>query len=171
MHHGYVRRVYTSGMDQHDPSTYVVCRCCGAKPKTLTGVHLAQCAGITTAEYRSRYPDAPFMSEATKRSCARSGTENGNWQGGKTIKYCGCGQKLSRRNRSGLCRPCSTRGERNPFYGKTHDPATRQRMAASQQVRDPSTRSGGRRAYADARAHGLAVWAKRTPEEQEAMKG
>lgn len=150
-----------------DNFSFVVCRCCGEKAVAITGVHLKKCSNFTTKQYRQQFPDAPFMAENLKAKCSKPGSANPNWRGGKTIKYCACGKKLSRHNRSGFCRPCSTRGERNPFYGKKHNIDTRRRMSAAQQLRDPQTRKWGVTDFKTASINGKKYWESLSSIEQE----
>jgi group I intron endonuclease len=65
----------------------------------------------------------------TRRSY--KGSENPNWKGGASFKdYCKCGN-LKKPNAK-TCNECRDRsGENNPFYGKTHSAATKQKMRSA----------------------------------------
>ena len=72
-----------------------------------------------------------------------SGSNNPNWQGGKTIKHClDCGKRVSRNNKGGRCKSCAKMGSLNSFSGKKHTDETRIKMVKSNALRDKSTYKG-----------------------------
>jgi very-short-patch-repair endonuclease len=145
----------------------MVCLECGKQVRSINYQHLRSCSGITPREYQARHPGAPLIDEDVRTAIGRAGERNPNWQGGKTIKHCECGKRLSRHNRSGFCTSCSRRGDRNPFHGKTHTSETRSRMKDSNQMRDRSTYRGGGADPAILSQRRREEWARRTPEEKE----
>jgi len=144
----------------------MICQECGAQVRNINYRHLQSCCGLTPEQYRTRHPGPPLIDADVRASIGRPGESNPNWQGGKTIKYCRCGKRLSRNNRSGLCTSCSRQGEKNPFHGKTHDAETRQRMKESSRNRDPSTYRGGGADPEVLSERRREEWARRTPEEK-----
>ena len=124
--------------------TTIKCLLCEKELKAIGASHLKACSNISTQEYKNRFPNAPFMAEATTRKFSKVGASNNNWCGG-TSKSAGectiCSKILDRRNKSGYCnshRPRS--GEDNPFYKKKHSNETRKQMEVSASNRDNSTR-------------------------------
>lgn len=56
------------------------------------------------------------------------GDGNPNWRGGSSIGNClDCGKQILPTNKR--CMICSKIGENNPFYGKTHDEKTKQKLS------------------------------------------
>ena len=97
----------------------MICKCCNKQVKSINGQHLKKCSNITIKTYLSKYPNSELIDDDVKKSFGLSGEKNNNWQGGKTIKNCvECTSKLSRNNKSGFCRPCSKKGDRNSFFNK-----------------------------------------------------
>jgi hypothetical protein len=62
---------------------------------------------------------------------------NPNWKGGKSFKYCECGNKIALVNNTCLnCRDKS--GENNPFFGKQHSHETKKKMSEKRIGKKPS---------------------------------
>lgn len=122
----------------------MICKECKKEVKSINGQHLKKCSKFTIGEYLKKYPDSQLIDEDVKKSFGLPGDKNNNWQGGKTKKSCTeCAKKLSKNNKSGLCRSCSRKGEKNPFFNKTHTVKTRKKMAKSNALRDPETYKPG----------------------------
>lgn len=145
----------------------MICLECGAQVRSINFKHLKSCCGLTPGEYRERHPGAPLLDEDVRLSIGMPGESNPNWRGGRTIKHCECGKRLSRSNRSGLCISCSRKGERNPFHGREHSGDTRLRMKESNRHRDPATYRGGGADPAVLSERRRQEWARRSPEEKE----
>ncbi len=145
----------------------MTCLECGAQVLSINFKHLKRCCGLTPQEYRVRHPGAALVDEDVRKALGRAGESNPNWQGGRTIKHCECGKRLSKHNRSGMCVSCSRKGERNPFHGRTHSDETWQRMKESNRRRDPSTYRGGGADPEVLSELRRKEWARRTPEEKQ----
>jgi G:T-mismatch repair DNA endonuclease (very short patch repair protein) len=146
------------------------CEECGRVVRSINYRHLQSCSGITPLEYRSRHPAAALMDADVRASVGRAGDANGNWRGGKTIKFCrDCQKRLAASNRSGLCSSCTKIGIRNPFAGKRHNAVTRAKMKVSNTRRDPATYRGGARAGETMSAARRKDWANRSPTQREEM--
>lgn len=145
----------------------MICFECGAHVRSINFKHLKSCCGLTPQDYLAKHPGASLIDDDVRTAISRPGEQNPNWQGGKTIKHCACGKRLSRHNRSGFCVSCTRRGERNPFHGKQHGPETQRRMQEGQRSRDRSTYRGGGadpKLLSELRRQ---EWARRTPEEKQ----
>ena len=78
----------------------------------------------------------------------RSGDKNGNWQGGKSIKYCcDCGKKIKVRNER--CMACSKNGKNNPFFGKNHTKDTIEKLKECRKKNSHILPSNTKKIYAE----------------------
>lgn len=144
----------------------MICLECGAEVRSINYRHLMRCCGLSPHEYRVRHPGAALLDDDVRASIGRLGETNPNWQGGRTIKHCECGKRLSKNNASGLCISCSRKGTRNPFHGKAHTDGTRLRMKEANRRRDRSTYRGGGADPEVLSARRREEWARRSPEEK-----
>lgn len=90
----------------------VTCLICSREYKMITVLHLRK-HGITIQQYKEQFPHAELTSPATHlKQCMSATLANAD---------------LERRRRQSE----RMSGEKNPFYGKTHDDETRQAMSAN----------------------------------------
>lgn len=91
---------------------------------------------ITKAIHK-RYDD---MTEEERKNLGRWGEDNPHWNP-TFIRSCKkCGKRINHdpKKRTGLCKHCSDnnrKGEKNPFYGKTHSAETRKKLSEAQKNR------------------------------------
>lgn len=98
------------------------------------------------------------------------GSNNPNWQGGKTIKFCvDCDKRVSRNNKSGRCRSCTNKGWLNPFKGKKHSEETRIQMSKAHITRDKSTYKGKAVPFEVLSKAMKKRWENASPEEKERL--
>lgn len=64
------------------------------------------------------------------------GENNPNWKNWSSLTYCACGNLMS--STSKTCSYCQDRsGENNPFYGKHHSDATKDKISAAHKGKEP----------------------------------
>lgn len=118
----------------------MICNECGRTLKSVNNRHLNQCCGLTPSQYRAKYPGCSLVDDDVRKSYGSVGEQNCKWRGGISKPNCeGCGVPVTRKSHIRYCRKCSIAVKGNPFQGKLHSEATRQRMVESAGRRDPST--------------------------------
>ncbi len=85
------------------------CLECKKNVKRLNKQHLDSCCGLTLDEYKNKHPNSLIMDEDVRKSFGRPLDKNNNWRGGKTYRNCKCGKRVSRNNKTGLCKSCIKR--------------------------------------------------------------
>lgn len=118
----------------------MLCNECGRTLKIVNNKHLIRCCGLTQAQYLAKYPGCSLIDDDVRKSYGSAGERNCKWRGGISKPHCeGCGVPVTQKSHIRYCRKCSNAVKGNPFQGKSHSEATRQRMAASAGRRDRST--------------------------------
>lgn len=112
----------------------IQCRVCGKALQLIADKHLKRCCGLTTQQYKERYPDAPMAVEGWSR-----GENNGRWKGVSARTCEVCGGPISRHAHVLRCRKCKWVGKQNPFADKQHSGEARAKMHAAAQRRDKAT--------------------------------
>ena len=145
----------------------VICLECSRTVRSINYQHLRSCCGLTPAEYRGKHPGAELMDQDVRDSISRPMEQNPRWRG-RTGRRCElCQKTIVRNTRGSRCARCRERsGVANPFFGKRHDDATRERMKVSAALRDRSTYRGGRADPALLSRRRSEEWARRSPEEK-----
>lgn len=127
----------------------VKCQLCGLEFEQLT-THITRTHGITTDEYRSRFPGHPIVSDKFKADVAKRVTGKNNPMFGRHLTE--TQKKNLSEKLSGVNHPCYSKKppqadidrrlaswyrngnniskENNPFYGKHHSDETRAKMRA-----------------------------------------
>lgn len=148
----------------------VKCLECGNNFKVISNTHLKKCCGLTTTEYRTKHQLKYLVNESIRLQSV--GNQNPNYKDGRShFKYfCfSCGNPITGRGKTNLCKQCSVKGKQNPFYGKKHSQTTKVQMKKSAGLRDIKTYKYGTASFGVISKAQKAFW-KTIPKEHRAQR-
>lgn len=118
------------------------CLECNKEVKSIGYKHLKSCSGISTKEYKIRYPHAKLVDDDVVLKCIHTGQDNGNYnhkkhQEGKWIRTCECGNDVIHNSYESYertlkeKRKCNSCKYKNgaPWDGKKHEEKTKQKIS------------------------------------------
>lgn len=113
----------------------IPCHLCGGLFKSVTNSHLLRKHGISTTEYREKFPEAAFESPVTKSVNDRNRKDAANTEKGALIRSKNGKRNKGRKRTQEFKSIRSERytGEGNPFYNREHTFAVRKKLSAHNQ--------------------------------------
>jgi hypothetical protein len=120
----------------------MICLECKKEIKSIGYKHLKSCCGLTTIEYKLKYPNAQLVDDDIKKKCAHYGKDNHAYkpekhnktvwerkcQCGKIVKHQSYQSYLRALNEKRLCQVCIPR---KSWLGKKHQEKTKQKISNS----------------------------------------